>query len=335
MVDGRNENEYYIGVTVGARGRAAPAATPLVVVVGMLGAGKTTLIRELVEGLRSRGVAPSVILNDYVNAHVDAATIPRAAAQVIPVAGACVCCGSRGELMAALEGAELGERSAMLVEANGTVDATELIEILVADPAASRYTLPLQVGVVDVRRWQARDWLDTLEAEQVRTAAFLALSRADDVTPARRRAVVQELRALSPRARPVDAGTLAQAIAALVDAPAAAPRRFGDRHGAHRHDAGRHHFSALEIPLAAEVARPILEASLRALPPEVIRAKGVARMAGEGRWVYFERVDGPGSVRLRPVEGRGLDPVAILIGVRLGGDLGMAGLQAGEPRRGE
>ncbi len=46
--------------------------TPLVLLVGFLGAGKTTYLRALIPALTAEGLQPHVIINDYQNARVDA-----------------------------------------------------------------------------------------------------------------------------------------------------------------------------------------------------------------------------------------------------------------------
>lgn len=50
-------------------------SAPLILVVGFLGAGKTTFLRELLPLLEARGLEPFVIINDYANAKVDASSL--------------------------------------------------------------------------------------------------------------------------------------------------------------------------------------------------------------------------------------------------------------------
>ena len=118
------------------------ATTPLVLVAGFLGSGKTTLLRTLLPELRAAGILPHVILNDYRNAEVDAATLEGDRDLITPIAGTCICCGSQEELMRALVDARLGPDSVMLLEANGTADTAEIIELLTVDRRLARYTPP-------------------------------------------------------------------------------------------------------------------------------------------------------------------------------------------------
>lgn len=295
---------------------------PLVLVVGALGAGKTTLLRRCLPDLAARGLTPSVILNDYVDARVDAATLAALVDDLTPIGGTCVCCESSGELIRALAGARRGPRPIALVEANGTVDAAELIEILVADGRLAGYTLPVQVSVVDATRWQRRGWLDGLEAEQARSAAFAVIARAQDVGERRRTEVAADLGRLAPGAAIRDEAGLVGELDAIQRSAGDGRRRFDTPRVHHSgHDPTRHHFSAAEIPLPRRVDRGRLERWLRDLPGAGVRVKGVAYCEDEG-WFYFSRIDDPASVRLQPVPAMGLDPVAILIGAALPADAG-------------
>jgi len=52
-------------------------ATPLVLLVGFLGSGKTTQLKYLIDEALAGGLQPSVILNDYGNADIDVIDLQR------------------------------------------------------------------------------------------------------------------------------------------------------------------------------------------------------------------------------------------------------------------
>lgn len=298
----------------GARRRGT---IPLVLLAGMLGAGKTTLLRRCVPDLMAAGMRPAVVLNDYVNAGVDAARLAGCGAAVAPVPGTCVCCDARDELLAALLDAPEDPGTIMLIEANGTADPAELIEVLVADRRLARYALPLQVSVVDASRWARRGWATDLEAHQVRTAAYVMLTRAERVGGERLEAVRADIGRLAPDAREVDGAELCRVLAGGAGAasrPAGATPGSNDRwHRRGGHDPALHHLSAAEVALPDRVTRGDLKRWLASLPDGVVRTKGVARL-DDDTWVYLERLDPPDSVRLTPIPAGDLVPVAVLIG---------------------
>ena len=62
--------------------KPAPAAAPLILLTGFLGAGKTTFLQNLVTELLRRNFVPRVVLNDYENADVDAIAVRRLTARL-------------------------------------------------------------------------------------------------------------------------------------------------------------------------------------------------------------------------------------------------------------
>lgn len=272
-----------------------------------------------------------MVLNDYRNAEIDAATLALPADRVTPLAGMCICCGSQDELIRALQAADTRPGQVVLLEANGTADTTEIIELLTADRRLSHYTLPVQVTVVDAERWQNRGQHNELERMQVQTARYLVPTHSDRRSEDRRVEMERSLRAIAPRSRIVDTGALVGIVADL----AAADSSPG-RHRFHSGEAGpsthivadvdphraRHHFSSVEITPSGQVDEALLRRVLAALPEEVLRVKGVVRLAGSDHPMYVQRTDRPRSVDLVPLRGaENLDSVLILIGVALDEEL--------------
>lgn len=298
--------------------------TPLVVLTGYLGAGKTSLLRNLLPRLVADRLVPHVLVNDYRNAWVDARTLEGLAKTVTPIHGSCVCCDSREDLLTALATLTLPARSVVLLEANGTADAIELLELLTVDRRTRRFSLPLQVTVVDARRWQKRYWNNGVEAAQVKTAGFMVMTRRDEVDDRRWAEVGADLAQRNARARIVEPEALPRELVRLVesgvDEPARAAGRLDDaprdvHHQQHHH---QHHFASLELRLPGKVSRVRLQAFLAALPDEVIRAKGIAFLDSEPpEAVLFQKVEGRGEAALMKLGSVDeLEPVAVFIGVQ-------------------
>jgi G3E family GTPase len=315
--------------------------TPLILISGFLGAGKTTLLKALLPQLVGQGVRPHVVLNDYMNARVDAATLGEYTRLVTPITGTCVCCGSQDELIDSLVIAEKTPESIALLEANGTADTSQLIEILSAKQALSGYSLPIQINVIDGKRWQKRHWHNKLERSQVETAGYLYITRKEQVSPERYDQVEIETRVLAPRAQVVvNPEDIAAALVDLVrDVPNLPPRRFhagqkgdldkeahhhhtnGHHHHHHGHQHTAHHFACLELPLPPNLTRQALQTFLEKLPPEVLRAKGIAAFQDEEQPVYFQRTDTIDGITMQRLMIREvLDNVAVLIGLDLDHD---------------
>lgn len=314
--------------------------TPLILLVGFLGAGKTTYLRKLLPELSARGLDPHVIINDYQNARVDAELLQGLVASVLPISGSCVCCGSREELLGALEKFEHAPGRVLVVETNGTTDSEELIEMLSLEPDLGRFTLPIQVSIIDGKRWQKRFWHNSLELDQARTANFLFLSRADEIDAKRAAQIEESFEKHGVSGTRATPGELAEALVGIsAEMGGIASREVATHAGCcacgHHHDHDEHHhheheheeearhrhgdfhFASLQLDLPEIVTRAALEKFLAALPEEVIRAKGLVRLAeSPGEFHVFQKIDGVEAAQLLPIgpTSRVGRPVAVLIG---------------------
>jgi G3E family GTPase len=300
--------------------------TPLVLLVGFLGSGKTTYLRGLLPALQNRGLDPHVVINDYQNAKVDAELLQDLARSIVPISGSGVCCGSREELLSALETFDHAPGRVLVVETNGTTDSEELIELLSLEPSLTRFTLPLQVSIIDGKRWQKRFWHNALELDQARTANYLHVSRLDEIDEKRTTQLEQSLGKNGIVATRTDAEALSHELTAIVAEVQTLATRDVAAHPAgcdcghhhhheekHTHEA--HHFASLQIELPPFVTREALEAFLSSLPDEVIRAKGLVRLSDSpDEYHVFQKVER--SVQLLPIGGKSRleHPIAVLIG---------------------
>ncbi len=267
--------------------------TPLVVIVGFLGSGKTTFLKSLLPGLKSQGVTPRVIINDYQNAGVDAEQLRAFTEEIRAISGDCVCCGSREELVSSLESFQHTPGSIAVVETNGTTDAEQLIEMLSLEPGLEKFTLPIQISLIDGKRWQKRFWHNALEREQARTAAHVIISRQDVVDEKRVEEVKASLREHKVRGQISDVATVAAELAKVVARASIVSARLiekadcgcGHDHCEHEGHSHHHHqdshFSSIELALPEQVKKSDFSAFLRELPDEVIRAKGLVRFVEE------------------------------------------------------
>lgn len=301
--------------------------TPLILLVGFLGSGKTTYLRRLLPEFRQRGVDPHVIINDYQNARVDAELLRELTDSITPISGSCVCCGSRDELLGALEKFEHAPNRIVVIETNGTTDSEELIELLALEPALAKFTQPIQLSLIDGQRWQKRFWHNGLELEQARTANFHFVSRWDEIDARRRETVAASLEKNQIHAAHRDPEGFATEVQnVLADSggissrektthPAGCDCGHDHHHERHEHHTA-HHFASLQIDLPHTVPRSALVAFLDELPHEVIRVKGLARLAeSPDEFHVFQRVD-DGATQWLPIgtTTRLSHPVAVLIG---------------------
>jgi G3E family GTPase len=297
--------------------------TPLIVIVGFLGAGKTTFLQNLVPALGAEGLSPSLLINDYQNARIDAERFRGVIDEVTALNGDCVCCGSRDELLAALEQFEHGTGRVLLLETNGTTDSEQLLETLAFNKDLKRFTPPIQLSIIDGQRWQRRFWHNAVEREQVGTATHLFISRTDIIAPERLASVEKSLDSLGIDAPVTDPGSFAKEIASLPDtlqSPRSHKPHSHSHETEHHHHHAKHHFASCEIPLPAFVEKQAFEEFLNSLPEEVLRAKGLVIFREDpGEFQIFQKVGHDGPVHFFPIGQHPLikEPVALFIGPQL------------------
>lgn len=115
---------------------------PVLIVSGFLGAGKTTFIRDLIPRLAAGPRAPYVILNDFLNAAIDAFSLKGLGAEIKGLAAGCVCCDDPTSLLDAILRIPTEIRPILIIEANGTTDPFRLIEILTLNARSRNASVP-------------------------------------------------------------------------------------------------------------------------------------------------------------------------------------------------
>ena len=266
----------------------------IIILVGFLGAGKTTLLRRLIETLATESRPPYVILNDYLNADLDAQRLAAdgLAGPVNALTGSCICCDGIGELRSAVNAIPERDRGITLIEANGTTDAAMLMGFLGVG-LDERFLPPVQVSVVDVRNWQQRGIHNELEAEQVKVASVVLLTHLDGVAAERIAEVKDSVRTLNPLA-PIES----HAELGTVLSPSLKPVAGAGSTLEHE----KTHWSSCSVDLPDLPDAACIGAICNALPSTVLRIKGCTRVGNDEGYTYFERCP-DGQVYLRPYRG--------------------------------
>ncbi len=303
---------------------------PLILIAGFLGAGKTTFLRSLMSALKENGTGFSVIVNDFENAEVDAVRLRTLEAEVHALNGSCVCCSSLHDFMALLGDIPVPKGSVLLVEVNGASDLLSLIAAITVRHECQRFTSPLQVTLLDAKRWQTRGEQNELEREQALTSTHWQLTHAQEVTPTVLEQRGADIRTLCPRARETDAATLAAdlhllaATSCWANAPASPPPLADPALATsspvpHHHHEGARAFTSMQVQVPFVVKRRDLELTLAALPESVIRVKGLCRLAELPQVpMSFQHVRPQAETWFLPmIQARSITPIGVVIGVGL------------------
>ena len=242
---------------------------PLTVLGGFLGAGKTTALNGL---LREATDRIGVLVNDFGAINVDAALIEAQGGDVMALTNGCVCCAlgpDLGDSLARIAGLAPDR---IVVEASGVADPWRIAQVARLQRGISLDSVLVLADATAFPDLLSDPWLaDTLE-RQVARADLVAISKSDLATPADRVATEAALRRIRPDVRIVK---LAEGwVAGLLSATPAGSRLEADRPD--------HGFRTWSWPTPPTLDGTRLRAVLGALPPSVLRAKGVVQLEGGG-----------------------------------------------------
>lgn len=271
-------------------------AKPLLFLTGFFGSGKTTLLRSLVVGLKKRNLTADVILNDFSNAELDAATLGEDAASIVPIAASCACCESLDELVSLCTAASESSSDVLFIELNGTADPLSLLEAFTLVESRLPFFPRIQVGMVDARHWVKRgDW-NPLEIRQLETAGYWVLSHTDYVGQDRIDEVAGSVRSCARYAVRTSSKELLEALEGMVCgqySKTIVPDVLESLHAVGRTEDDpvhllSHRFSGVQFPLPPRVRRHSVEALLTTLPDWVVRAKALVKLVEHpgSRWLF-------------------------------------------------
>ena len=174
----------------------------ILVIVGFLGAGKTTVLKHLANSYTLEGWSPYILLNDYENAYLDVQQFKErlTAKSIKGVNGSCICCDGIHVLRDFVNKIPPRENGITLIEANGTTDACALAGFL-GTGLNERFMPPVQLSVVNVKDWQQREAHDELEANQIQLSSVILLTHLDGTSKHRQLEVRNALQRINPTAK--------------------------------------------------------------------------------------------------------------------------------------
>ncbi|MBB5350318.1 G3E family GTPase [Haloferula luteola] len=263
----------------------SPAPLPVLITAGFLGSGKTTLIRELLPQLATGSRKPFVLLNDYLNAEIDASSLRGLGAEILTLPASCVCCDDSAGLIDAILKIPTDPPALLMIEANGTTDPYRLIEVLTLTRSLRQRLGPIhQVTVLNESRFGKRllPGDKRLEQAQVRTASAILTNRSERASPAQRQRVREALMELNPRAPVLHLEAFANLL--VEETPLLSPDLTDPPEHVHHHVAVRFPLPRMTIER--------LRTWLLMLPRDVQRSKGVVQISQE-EICYFQRTDDP------------------------------------------
>ena len=159
--------------------------TPVTVLTGFLGAGKTTLMNRLLTEQHGQRIA--VIENEFGEIGIDHELVINADEEIFEMNNGCICCTVRGDLIRIM-GNLMKRRDKfdhILIETTGLADPGPVVQtFFVDDDMKEQLTINAVVTLVDAKHiWEHIDDADEAK-EQIAFADVILLNKCDLVTPA-------------------------------------------------------------------------------------------------------------------------------------------------------
>jgi cobalamin biosynthesis protein CobW len=287
---------------------------PTTIVTGFLGAGKTTLIRHLLETAGGRRLA--LLINEFGDVGVDGQILEACGAEtcskerIIELANGCICCTVADDFLPAIEKllALDPQPEHIIIETSGLALPKPLVKAFDWPSLRAKLTVDGVIAVVDAEAvadgrfatdpdklaaQRAADPtidhdnpLEEVYEDQLLCADLIVLNKCDLVADAQRAAVEAEIGALVPRAvkilqaqaGQIDAAILLGLAAAAEDDLAARPSHH-DAEDEHDHE----DFENLVVDLERVDNIETLTAKLSTLAAthDILRMKGFIDLAGK------------------------------------------------------
>lgn len=270
---------------------------PVTVFTGFLGAGKTSLIRRLLE--TPAGAKSALIVNEFGEIGIDDALLRSATEETILLNNGCVCCAVRSDLGRAMRElfaerihGRIPDFRRVVVETSGLADPTPILQTLSADRTLGEtYTLSGLVTVVDVasaeRSAATAEW-----RKQVALADRLVLTKTALATPEALSSLRMTLERLAPGVPQFTVCEAAKDSGRLLAVADAAPRSIT---APQAHDpAHTAEYMTFAVTRDAPIEWDVLDRSLTLLAalcgPELLRLKGIVNVRGRDGPVVVQRV---------------------------------------------
>ncbi|WP_460447884.1 cobalamin biosynthesis protein CobW [Alsobacter sp. SYSU BS001988] len=287
---------------------------PVTIVTGFLGAGKTTLIRHVLENAGGRRLA--LVINEFGDVGVDGDILRSCGVEscpeenIVELANGCLCCTVADDFIPAIEALLAHERRPdhIIVETSGLALPKPLVKAFDWPPIRSRLTVDGVIAVVDgaavaagrfaddpakllAQREQdgAVDHDNPLEEvyeDQLLCADLVVLNKADLLDADDLARVTAEIGAATPRAVKIvptregriEADLLLGVGAAAEDDLAQRPSHHDDEEG---HDHDDFDSFVVEMPAVSDPAALVSRLARIAEDYDVLRIKGFLEVSGK------------------------------------------------------
>ncbi|MCL1067407.1 GTP-binding protein [Shewanella olleyana] len=278
--------------TLAMRGRqttVADKSLPLTILSGFLGSGKTTTLNNLLT--TDHGIKLAVLVNDFGRINIDSALIESKTDDMISLTNGCACCAVSGDLTKTL--IELTERKevpeAIIIEASGIADPNGIAQVALSNPAIYLDGIITVLDAENLVSQTSSDHTSGTVIRQIQAADILLLNKLDIVNSQVRTQILEYLEQHFAQKVIIESLFGEVPISALLGQSKSPKVKYFPIEGSHHADK----FESVSFNVKQPLDRNKLNLLFDALPPKIIRAKGVLLLSDNvNNRVAYQRVGG-------------------------------------------
>ena len=254
---------------------------PFTVIGGFLGAGKTSLLNHLLA--KSSGIRCAVLVNDFGDLNIDESLVSSHDGQTISLANGCVCCSISNDFNQTVINLvkRIEEFDQVVVEASGVSEPDRIMDIARLDPELSPGGIVVLVDAAEVQNRSTDRYINNIVLKQLQTAELLIVNKTDLVSREKLAELEAWLKDVSPNAVRLNTSGGVVPVQMIFgekiksngfsDKADGETNRTEDSNYPHHN----HQFKSLALNSSKQLNRKTFELWCEALPPSVIRGKGI------------------------------------------------------------
>ena len=215
--------------------------TPVHIITGFLGAGKTTFLNHFIRERLPERIF--VIENECGATNVDGGLVMEGVEELVELSAGCLCCSLADGLLDILEEASkrTDEYDRMVIETTGIADPSSIIQVFLQDPRVEKiFELQQVICLVDTRL--VEEWLSEAEEalRQVALADVMLVNKIDTVSEDDANRVQKILRGINPHAEVYTGKQGVFPMAKILQSGTTRPETVESisHHGHHHHEHG-------------------------------------------------------------------------------------------------
>lgn len=258
--------------------------TPVLLVTGFLGSGKTTFLNWLLKKMPDKPI--SLILNEFGDIHLETQFISKNKhTEVAELANGCMCCVGKSDIPRVIEFIlkNAPQTEQIVIEASGLSDPEPIVDALRSDRLSSLVQLDTVLCIIDAENFEETRKEHSIVLSQVGDADIVLLSKIDQVDPSVVNRIETYIHKIGTKKSVLQWDSTLEASFFLEQTHVHEMSKNTEHVHEHAHEQYTEYWYTSSVAIDPSQFR----IKMKALPPEVIRAKGFINAQGKKAMVQY------------------------------------------------